>query len=385
MINRITICLLLSLTVQSVGCTSSWRKEELQAARVTEPPLAANTTSQELVELLNRQNKDLQGWRSTTARMEVRIPNFPRQKLNDASIACQSPNYFRLTADGMIAHADLGSNNQRCWFYVTPGEKAVFTWRHEDTPLLQHIPDGVPYIDPNWLMLVLGVTPLDASEYRISSNASMLELAKIEDTPSGRPLRRIIRVDRTRRVVREHAIYDSEGHKLVSAVLGSHRWVNNQLIPHSVTLDFPQMKSEIRLTFRDIETNPNIPDALWHLPDHDLQVVDLGNLIRNKMQADQGERYVSAANDQFHPPQIQLQTPEFGSSMQHTDYAPSQSANETTNPFAAQRYSDPPAADEIPEPDWSTTPISHSREIPPNNFAPAGRKPKRRFFGRFGF
>lgn len=380
MINRLTILLLFCLTLASVGCTSPWHKKEVQAARISEPPLSESMTSKELVELLNRQNSDLQGWRSTSARMEVRVPNLPRQKLNDASIACQSPNYFRLTASGLIASADLGSNNKRCWFYVTPGEKAVMTWRHEDTPLLQHIPEGVPYVDPSWLMLVLGVTPLDADEYRIRSNGSILELAKIEDTASGRPVRSVIRVDRTRRVVREHAIYDSEGHKLVGAMLGTHRWVNNKLIPHSVTLDFPQMRSEIRLTFRDIETNPNLPDALWHLPDHDLRVVDLGDLIRNKLMADSGERYSSAANAEFYPPQIELQNPEFGDAgqaMQRSAFVPStsQTAPES-NSFAAE---------EIPEPEWSVNPISHTRSIPASNPSPAARRPKRGFFGRIGF
>lgn len=376
MINRLTT-ILLCLTLATTGCQSSWRKQDMQAARVTEPPLAADMTCVELVDFLNRQNKDLQGWRSSSTRMEVRVPNFPRQKLNNAAIACQSPNYFRLTASGLIATADLGSNNQRCWAYVKPGEPAVLTWRHEDTPLLQHIPTGVPYIDPNWLMLVLGVTPLDANEYRMNSSGSILEMAAIEDAPSGRPMRRVIRVDRTRRVVREHAIYDSEGHKLVSAVLGNHRWVNNKLMAHSVTLDFPQMQSEIKLTFKDIETNPHLPDTLWHLPDHELQVVDLGDMIRNNMLADSAQQPAPAFNDQSQSPRIQLQAPSFD------DQYPKSAAVQSESQFyGSESEPNPFATEEVPEPEWSTTPISHARTI--DTAAPAAKPKRRGFFGRFG-
>ena len=168
MIDSIKNCILLISVCSSVGCQFPWTKAE---PRSTQPPaLSMNITSDELVQHLNSKTQGLEGWRCTSTRMQVRLPNGMSQRLKGA-IACQAPNYFRLTASNVIATADLGSNNHRCWVYVKPGESAVMTWKHEDTALLQQIPSGVPYIDPNWLMLVLGVTPLDPADYEISSPA----------------------------------------------------------------------------------------------------------------------------------------------------------------------------------------------------------------------
>ena len=283
--NPATILLLLT-AVSTSGCLWGRHGKDVSAARIQEPPLSENMTTQELVDYVNRQNQDLNGWQSTATKMEVRLPNMIPQRLS-GSIACQTPSYFRLTADNLVAKTDLGSNNHRCWFYVQPGESAVMTWKHEDTPLLQQVPLGVPHIDPNWLMLVLGITPLDASDYQIRSAANQqLWLESIAASPSGRPLRRVIKVDRVHHVVREHLIADSEANVLVKAVLSDHRWKDNRLIPHCVQLDFPQMKTEIRLTFREIETNPRLPDSLWYLPDSEVDVVDVGEIIRHKIAAE---------------------------------------------------------------------------------------------------
>lgn len=287
MIRLLPTMLLLLSTFASSGCILDGLKERFAPTpRVRNPPLSASMTTRELVDFINRQNKDLNGWRSTSTRMDVRLPNMIPQRLSGA-IACQTPSYFRLTADNLVAKTDLGSNNHRCWAYVQPGESAVMTWKHEDTPLLQQVSIGVPYIDPNWLMLVLGITPLDAADYQIRPGDDRhLLLESIVTAPSGRPLRRVIKFDRYNRVVREHLIADSEANTLVQAILSDHDWHEGQLIPGCVRLDFPQMKTEIRLTFRDIETNPSLPDSLWYLPDSDVQVVDVGEIIRHKMAAE---------------------------------------------------------------------------------------------------
>lgn len=409
MISRFTNFIFFLILLTGTGCQSSWsKKDTFSANRVSEPPLSERMTSAELVNFLNRQNRDLNGWRSTSTKMEVKFPNIPRQRLNGA-IACQAPNYFRLTASNLIATADLGSNNQRCWVYSKPGEGAVMTWRHEDTPLLQQVPTGVPYIDPNWLMLVLGVSPLNPNEYDIRpSEAGQLWLTAIEDTASGRPIRRVIKVDRVRRVIREHAIYDSEANLLVSAVLGNHRWSGDKLIPNSVTLSFPRMKSEIRLAFSDVETNPHLPDSLWHLPDHDLEVVDLGEVIRSRFAPDtfpsRQEDFSSAVaetNGQYQPPQVKLQQPVFGDSgfaepvrtvfgddspTRHAFVEPS-TIRSLDDSFSSEfdGMNTTAEADAIPEPEWSASPISQTRAIEASSAAPAppASQKRRGFLDRF--
>jgi len=434
MIRVLPSLLLLLSTVGSSGCIFDGLRERFSpTVRVKEPPLPESMTTRELVDYINRQNKDLDGWRSTSTRMEVRLPKMIPQRLSGA-IACQTPNYFRLTADNLIAKTDLGSNNHRCWAYVQPGESAVMTWKHEDTPLLQQVSLGVPYIDPNWLMLVLGITPLDAGDYQVRPGKKQdLLLDSIVTSPSGRPLRRVIRFDRVNRVVREHLIADSEANTLVQAILSDHRWKNGRLIPHSVRLDFPQQDTEILLTFRDIETNPNLPDSLWYLPDSEVQVVDVGEIIRHKIAAENphlaeqllgqrqpvspfaevptagGVKYADAAADPFAPPQyatteppsIQLQQPQF----HEAPLGAGQTDTASANPFAAYEagptpeapewsdgdaggFDNPPpmdhgflgATDEaIPEPEWSTSSISHSRQV---DAPPRKRSLMDRMFGR---
>jgi len=227
----------------------------------------------ELVDYLNRQTQGLESWRCMSTRMEVRLPNAPSIRMK-GNIACQAPRHFRLTDDNVIARVDLGSNDNISWFYSRPGEAAFMTWKHEDSAPTQQVPSGVPCIDPNWLMLVLGVKPLDANNYEVSKGLSggrELWLSAIEDSPSGRPLRRVIKVDTIRGVTHEHAVYDSEANLLVRARLSRHQSCNCYLIPSLVRLQFPQMESEITLTFEDIETNPHLPEELWRLPENSMR------------------------------------------------------------------------------------------------------------------
>jgi hypothetical protein len=339
-----------ALTICS-GCQMPWHKKE---PRYVDPALPMTLNRNELVDYLNRQNQGLESWRCTTTRMEVRLPNTLPVRLK-GNIACQAPRHFRLTADNVIARADLGSNDNRCWFYSRPGEAAVMTWKHEDSALIQQVPSGVPYIDPNWLMLVLGVKPLDANDYEVShglSGGRELWLSAIEDSPSGRPLRRVIKVDTIRGVIREHAVYDSEANPLVRAQLSRHQSYNGHLIPRTVKLQFPQMDSVITLTFEGIETNPHLPEELWRLPDNNMQVVDVGNVIRQRFAPKDGERKLespqrSAARAYLEPPVFRQ--------------------NDKTALLPTERKFDGAAAGPISveAPDWDT-PISFSKPVESN-------------------
>jgi len=366
------VCLIFNLVcvLLTIGCRSPVQQQ--QSVRRVDPVLSMAVGRTELVNHLNRQNQGLNGWRCMSTKLHVSLPGMPTQRLN-GYIACQSPKYFRLTADNLIAKADLGSNNAQCWVYVKPGESAVMTWKHEDTQLLQQVPTGVPYIDPNWLMLVLGISPLDPNDYELSrapTGKPELWLTAIEQSPNGRSLRRVIKVDAMNGVVREHAVYDSEANALVRAQLGKHQRLDGHLIPTSVKLMFPQMESELELTFNGIETNPQLPDHLWHLPDNNVQVVDLGEMIRHRMlvQQPRSQRPPAPAAPTL---RARLQPPVF--------HKPERTAfgAETNSMTDAALV---PAAN-VEEPDWDT-PISFSRtQEQPAVFEQAPpASPKRRSF-----
>ncbi|MEZ6127936.1 MAG: hypothetical protein R3C59_04595 [Planctomycetaceae bacterium] len=334
------------------GCQSSVQQQ--QSVRRVDPVLSMAVGRTELVNYLNQQNQGLNGWRCMSTKMQVSLPGMPTQRLN-GYIACQSPKYFRLTADNLIAKADLGSNNAQCWVYVKPGESAVMTWKHEDTKLLQQVPTGVPYIDPNWLMLVLGISPLDPNDYELSrapTGKSELWLTAIEQGPNGRSLRRVIKVDAMNGVVREHAVYDSEANALVRAQLSGHQRRDGHLIPTQVKLMFPQMESELLLTFKGIETNPQLPDHLWHLPDNNVQVVDLGELIRQRMLVQNADSPQPFASPAAIAPTLRarLQPPVF--------HQPQRTAFGADSDSMSDANVVPTAG--VEEPDWDT-PISFSR------------------------
>ena len=149
--------------------------------------------------------------------------------------------------------------------------------------------------------------------------------------------------------IREHALYDSERNPLVRAQLSGYRWYNQKRIPQSVKLMFTQMDSEMTLTFDGIETNPHLPDELWRMPDHNLKVVDLGEVIRSRMLVDRMQ--APDSNSQFYqPPTARLQPPVFEQPTRSAFAPPSETA-----------FLDD-SAEELEEPDWDT-PISQSRTI----------------------
>ncbi|WP_145944108.1 LolA family protein [Fuerstiella marisgermanici] len=385
MINRsCDILILTTVLLFGSGCQTSWFRKEPQ---YVDPALPMSYSCHELVDYLNRQNQGLNGWRSTSTVMTVRLPNGLRPNLKGV-IACQSPNYFRLTAENIMAEADLGSNASRCWMYSRPGDPAVLTWRHEDTALLQQIPTGMPYIDPKWLMLILGITPLDANDYELTQapqGTHQLWLLAIEDTPHGRPIRRVIKVDTLRGVVREHVIFDSESHTIARATLSQHQLHNGHFLPGRVKLEFPATDSEITLTFKNIDTNPHLPDELWRIPARNMQVVDLGDVIRSRSRSQLSRPGQFSPVDQpFGPPKAALQPPEFGSPVQSAfgdggsmyDGSPSAGSGAAASEFDGR---------EIAEPNWDT-PISFRRTADENGSfeapapavdqAPAKQKPR---------
>lgn len=273
----------LVLTVP-MGCRG-WLPFTNKARRI-DPALSMSIGRDALVDNLNQHNAGLNGWQCLSTKLRVKMPRLPATTLMGV-IACKSPNYFRLKADNPFAKADLGSNASKCWAYVKPGEPSILTWDHEDTEIVQQLSLGVPYIDPSWLMLVLGITPLDASEYQLGpapNGKPELWLTAVEQSTQGRRMKRVVKVDTVEGVVREHALYDDRNNAVVRAVLTSHRPHAGYLVPGQVRLIFPATKTELTLAFNNIDTNPVLADKLWHMPNN-MQVVDLGMLARQKLMA----------------------------------------------------------------------------------------------------
>ena len=301
-----------------------------------DPALPMTLTPEELVDYLNGQSGNLRAWKSHQVRLKVRQPRMFDQTLT-GSIACESPNRFHLVAGNTIALADLGSNSERCWFHVKPDsdDVGVVSWRHKDAGLLEQLPATVPYINPEWLTLVLGMKQLNAEDYELTTDTEkrQLLLTAVETSPGGRTLRRIIRVDTVSGVVSEHAVFDRDARLIVRARLSHHQPFNGHLIPCQVDLEFPRMDMGLELSFRAIETDPQIDSAMWKVPrEYGARNTDLVQLV-------------AAAHDHRHPRNTSA-----GSGRGSFQTA-STLQNRNARNF---REAEPPGAEVIREPVWET-------------------------------
>ena len=278
-LSRIIFLLILQTTI--VGCQTSGKTT---VVRHVDPVLSNTLSSEELVDYLNAQNKGLHGWRCMETQVYVSMPGLPLPQKLTGSLACNAPSSFRLTADNFVAMADFGSNDELCWAYVKPGDPVVMTWHHEDSHLLEYVPGDFPRLDPEWLMVILGIQPLDARDFKLQkppAGSRELWLVSIEESASGQPLRRVIMVDTVRGFAREHVLIDHNGDHLLRAQLSNHRACGGHVIPHTVKISFPPQKTELTLNFKGIEANFQLADGLWTPPGGDrIAQVDLGDYVR---------------------------------------------------------------------------------------------------------
>lgn len=276
------ICLLI-LQATTVGCLIPGRSTVVHHV----DPVLSNTLScEELVDHLNSRTKGLHGWRCMETQVHVSMPGLPLPQRLSGALSCSAPGSFRLTADNLVAMADVGSNDELCWSYFKPGEPVVMTWHHEDAHLLEYIPGNFPRLDPEWLMVILGIQPLDAQDFQIQkppAGSRELWLVSIEESADGQPLRRVIKVDTARGFAREHSLVDHNGDHLLRARLSNHRECGGHVIPHTVQISFPPQETELTLNFKGIEPNCHMADGLWTPPGGDrLAHIDLGDYVRSQ-------------------------------------------------------------------------------------------------------
>ncbi len=325
-------CTIMAMTVLLSGCHVLPWSTQRQAA--VGPPLPMTVSRDDLVSHLNQQSGNLKAWQCTSVKLSARMPGARGMPPMYGSIACESPNRFHLTASNLLASADMGANSDHCWFRSTPGHDGVISWRHADAHLLQEFPSQVPYIDPDWLMLVLGVKQLDPADYVLepgdNPQQKELWLTSVRDTPGSGVYRYVIKVSTKQRVVVEHAAFDQDHRTIVRARLSDHRWFDGHLIPRTVHIDLPGNGTELTLSFNRIDTNPNIDTAMFQVPRvPNGDNVDLGDLIRQ--QRNMGSLH--AWNTAPEPPNASLGTPQFDQPNGRPD--------------------NPPQTAEFP-PDWST-------------------------------
>ncbi|MFH5803419.1 hypothetical protein [Alienimonas sp. DA493] len=257
------------------------------------PTLSADTTRDELVRHINEQAARTAGWQCRT--LTVEMPGAP----SDASglIAVEYPRRLRLKAKAMmIPVADVGSNSDRVWCWVNPklggpGPETL-TCRHASFDAVRCAAERnggvqIPF-DPDWLMEVLGVVPLDpraVSLQKAPDGGPIWHLVSHRTDASGRRVLRVIDVDREHGQILAHELRDAAtGAPLARAELQDHRRCPGAdvVLPHTIILSWPAAGlSGMTLRLKEIEVNPrNLPEDLWALPGGQrVRHLDNGGLI----------------------------------------------------------------------------------------------------------
>jgi hypothetical protein len=250
-----------------------------------EPIFEHNASKVEIIDRLNANTSRIRSWRSEDLVIKVKSPASPIPISLGASIAVEAPRNFRLRAHSTLANADMGSNNQRLWFWVQPGPiDNVVTARHEDVPMIQRF-EQLPF-DPEWLMEVLGVVPLERSQVQLHSPADprshFSSLVFDRSAPDGRRYRRIVTIDNRSGTIVEHRLVDLSNPSaiLALATLKDHRVIDGTILPHRVVLEWPMTKTRFEMVLKDVQVNVAIDENQWKVPQMDkFPTIDLGERI----------------------------------------------------------------------------------------------------------
>jgi len=270
---RLTAVVMLLVLISSLpGCaTSRWNPSEQWASLVhRSAKIPADASKEEILSYVNQHTAPIQSWRSTSARLNVSGVPIPLK----AMLAVEQPNHFRLSvSQGLSGQSelDLGSNPDELWFWARQMEpKAVMTCRHQEIAAVQ---DQLPVpFQPEWLMEVLCVRPLDASDadlMRDPDDPHTVKLVSHHTSENGQTIRKIVTIDLQKGEVVSHQLYDSDHRLIATAELSDYREFPNTSarLPHDITLRWEQQDMKMHVSLNHVEVNPpHIPTEIWAVP-----------------------------------------------------------------------------------------------------------------------
>ena len=226
------------------------------------PALSPQSSREEVVAHLNQNISRCTGWRSFD--IKVSLGGMPLKA--SAMMAVESPRRFRMQVSSLMGDlADLGSNDERMWFWqrpMTDDPQYVYTCAHQDLAAAQErMP--IPF-RPDWLMEVLGVIPIDPSQVEMEPNpgdAGQFLLTSFQTAPDGTQVKRVMTVDAKRGVVIGHALWAVDGgsdRPIAQAKLSDHRRdeTSGVTLPRRIVLSYPAAGAEMTLAINDVEVNP---------------------------------------------------------------------------------------------------------------------------------
>jgi hypothetical protein len=271
-----------STLIALTGCAFNGNFLAILSADRQQPcVLPANSNVQQVVQKLNSNITPLHGWRSTDVKI---VPHGQGAIIGlrlSARIAVEQPHNFRLMVTALSnPEADLGSNDERSWFWMRRGPPNVITVRHADIGRVRSLP-----FDPQWVTEVLGVVAFNENDLKMDppkEKRGPIRLVADHALPDGRNVQRAIVVDGCSGHINSHELYNSSNQLIARADLSDYRPEAGLGIelPHQIRLDWPLFGFGLTMTIGNIETNPSgIAASVWEMPrPPGYPVLDLANM-----------------------------------------------------------------------------------------------------------
>lgn len=228
----------------------------------------------------------ISAWKTSDAKVQVTGIPFPLP----ASMAVEAPRNLRILVNHPITggqEVDLGSNQERFWMWTKEAPEMI-TCRHEETSLaLQHFQMPIQ-IQPEWLMEVFGVVPINPVEYRLerpNTEGPVVDLIAERTSPTGMRVERVIRVNTFSGHIEQHLLRNADGEIIATARLDKYTQMpNGTTLPTFVKINWPAAKTEMKISLGHPEVNPPsfaVAQTLWEMPNvPGAKVVDIGTMSK---------------------------------------------------------------------------------------------------------
>jgi hypothetical protein len=232
------------------------------------PVLPPNATAEQVIEVVNRNNGQIQSF--STSQATLSTPGAPSLR---TVVAFQRPLGFRMRGTYPLTgpELDLGSNNDLFWFWINRNEpKAVYYCRHDQ--FAQSTAKQMVPIQPDWLIDALGVSTFDTSlptygPYPRSSN--VLEMRTIKETADGQ-ITKITLLDASQGWILGQEIYNAQNQLLLQTQALDHRQDprSGLWMPRSVKFSCPMAQFSMQLDLGNVDINvpPANPAEMFAMP-----------------------------------------------------------------------------------------------------------------------
>ena len=262
------------------GGAQCGRRDVGQLASFGPRVLTQNPTTDDVLQAVNRNSALIRSLYTTDAVLDA--AGAPALRAN---IALERPRKLRLRAETALtgAELDLGSNDERFWFWLRRNNPpTLYHCRHDQ--FAASAARRVLPIDPQWLLDAVGPTGFDPAARHTAPQRNRnghWEIRSELAGPNG-PMSKITVVYEARGFVLEQHLYDERG-TLVARALTSNHWrdpATGAVVPQQIDLQWPATQFSLRITVRKwiVNSIPADPVQLFTMPTYPgWAIVDLAD------------------------------------------------------------------------------------------------------------